>query len=157
MGLADTIAGYSLFSVLKKQPLNVMIAGYFKHCCKPSASNTSSSKLDVGTFRPNQYKLLCPPSTPSESDTQIQIYSLVIQKYRHLWFVGFMRRKGGGKFPSLLLLNLFRRNWNIHSDLFFPRPCLDCKFFHSLSITSNLWTMHGVLNVDKKTNYTVWL
>ena len=31
--------------------------------CKPSAGNTSSSELDVGTFRPNQYKLLCPPNT----------------------------------------------------------------------------------------------
>ena len=37
--------------------------------CKPSVGNTSSSELDVGTFRPNQYKPLCPPSTPSEPDT----------------------------------------------------------------------------------------
>ena len=51
--------------------------------CKPSADNTSSSELDVGTFRPNQYKPLCPPSTPSKPDAQIQIYSLVIQKHRH--------------------------------------------------------------------------
>ena len=42
--------------------------------------------------------------------------------------------------------------------LFLPRPYLDCKFFHSLFVTSNLWYMHGVLNVDKKiTNYIVWL
>ena len=45
--------------------------------CKPSTGNTSSSELDVGTFRPNQYKPLCPLSTPSEPDTQIQIYSSV--------------------------------------------------------------------------------
>ena len=48
--------------------------------CKPSAGNTSSSKLDVGTFRPNQYKPLCPPSTPSEPDAQKQIFSLVVRK-----------------------------------------------------------------------------
>ena len=36
--------------------------------CKPSVGNTSSSELDVGMFRPNQYKSLCPPSTPSEPD-----------------------------------------------------------------------------------------
>ena len=52
--------------------------------CKPSAGNTSNSKLDVGTFRPNQYKPLCPPSTPSEPDAQIQIYSSVVRKHRHL-------------------------------------------------------------------------
>ena len=46
--------------------------------CKPSAGNTSSSELDVGTFRSNQYKPLCPPSAPSEPDAQIQIYSLVV-------------------------------------------------------------------------------
>ena len=36
--------------------------------CKPSAGNMSSSNLDVGTFHSNQYKPLCPPSTPSEPD-----------------------------------------------------------------------------------------
>ena len=56
----------------------------FNPYCKPSAGNTSSSKLDVGTFRPNQYKPLCPPSTPSEPDAQIQIYSSVVQKHRQL-------------------------------------------------------------------------
>ena len=50
--------------------------------CKLSAGNTSSSKLDVGMFRPNQYKPLCPPSTPSELDVQIQIYSSVVRKHR---------------------------------------------------------------------------
>ena len=29
---------------------------------------------------------------------------------------------------------------NTRSCKFFLRPCLDFKFFHSLSITSNLWT-----------------
>jgi hypothetical protein len=39
-----------------------------------------------------------------------------------LWFAGFMRRNSIGKFSSLLLLNLFLRNWNIHSSFFFsPR------------------------------------
>jgi len=47
--------------------------------CKPSAGNTRSSKLDVWTFRPNQYKPLCPPSTPSEPNMQIQIYSSVVK------------------------------------------------------------------------------
>ena len=51
--------------------------------CKPSIGNTSSSELDVGTFRPNQYKLLCPPSTPFGPDAQIQIYSSVVRKHRH--------------------------------------------------------------------------
>ena len=51
--------------------------------CKPSAGNTGSSKLDVGTFRPNQYKPLCPPCTPSEPDAQIQNYSSVVRKHRH--------------------------------------------------------------------------
>ena len=46
--------------------------------CKPSAGNTSSSELDVGIFRSNQIKLLCPLSTPSEQDAQIQIYSSVV-------------------------------------------------------------------------------
>ena len=32
--------------------------------CKPSVGNTSSGKLDIGTFHLNQYKPLCPPSTP---------------------------------------------------------------------------------------------
>ena len=36
--------------------------------CKPSVGNTSSSKLDVGMFCPNQYKSMCPSSTPSELD-----------------------------------------------------------------------------------------
>ena len=36
--------------------------------CKPNAGNMSNNELDVGTFRPNQYKPLCPPSTPSEPD-----------------------------------------------------------------------------------------
>ena len=40
----------------------------------------SSNKLDVGTFCPNEYNPLCPPSTPSEPDAQIQIYSSVVQK-----------------------------------------------------------------------------
>ena len=51
--------------------------------CKPSAGNTSSSKLDVVTFCPNQYKPLCPLSTPSEPNAQIQIYSSVVRKHRH--------------------------------------------------------------------------
>ena len=54
-----------------------------KPSCKPSAGNTSNSELDVGTFRPNQYKPLCPSSTPSDPDVQIQIYSSVVQKHRH--------------------------------------------------------------------------
>ena len=33
-------------------------------------------------FRPNQYKPLCPLSTPSELDAQIQIYTSVVQKHR---------------------------------------------------------------------------
>ena len=49
---------------------------------KSSAGNTSSNELDVGTFRPNQYKPLCPLSTPSKLDTQIQIYSSVVRKHR---------------------------------------------------------------------------
>ena len=49
--------------------------------CKPSAGNTSSSKLDIGTFRLNQYKPLCPLSTSSEPDAQIQIYSSVVRKH----------------------------------------------------------------------------
>ena len=52
-------------------PLSPIYNPYYK----PSASNMSSSELDVGTFRPNQYKPLCPPSTTSEPDAQIQIYS----------------------------------------------------------------------------------
>jgi hypothetical protein len=32
-----------------------------------SASNTNSSPLDIGTFRPNQYTSSCPLCTPSES------------------------------------------------------------------------------------------
>ena len=50
--------------------------------CKPSAGNTSSNELDKGTFRPNQYKPFCLPSTPSEPDAQIQIYSSVVRKHR---------------------------------------------------------------------------
>ena len=34
-------------------------------------------------FHLNQYKPLCPPSTPSEPDMQIQIHSSVVQKHRH--------------------------------------------------------------------------
>ena len=45
-------------------PLSPICNPYYK----PSAGNTSSSKLDVGMFCLNQYKLLCPPSTPSELD-----------------------------------------------------------------------------------------
>ena len=52
--------------------------------CKPTIGNTSSSELDVGTFRLNQYKLLCPPSTPSVPDAQTQIYSSVVRKHRQL-------------------------------------------------------------------------
>ena len=44
-----------------------------------SACNTTSSRLDVGIFHPNQYKSLCPPSTPSELDAQIQIYQPLIR------------------------------------------------------------------------------
>ena len=51
--------------------------------CKTSAGNTSSSELDVEIFHPNQYKPFCPSSTPSEPDTQIQIYSSMVQKHRH--------------------------------------------------------------------------
>jgi hypothetical protein len=41
----------------------------------PSASNMSSSPLDVGTFSPNQYTTLCPLCTPSESKHAIiEIY-----------------------------------------------------------------------------------
>ena len=36
-------------------PLSPVCNPYYK----PSAGNTSSSELDVGTFRPNQYKPLC--------------------------------------------------------------------------------------------------
>ena len=50
--------------------------------CKPSACNTSSSELNVGTFRPSQYKPLYPPNTPSEPDAQIQIYWSVVRKHR---------------------------------------------------------------------------
>ena len=46
-------------------PLSPVCNPYYKL----SAGNTSSSELDVGTFHPNQYKPLCPPSTPSEPDT----------------------------------------------------------------------------------------
>ena len=52
--------------------------------CKPSAGNMSSSELDIGTFCLNQYKPLCPLSTPSELDVQIQIYSSVVRKHRQV-------------------------------------------------------------------------
>ena len=55
-------------------PLSPVCNPYYK----PSVSNTSSSELDVGTFRPNQYKPLCPLSTPSKPDAQIQIYTPVV-------------------------------------------------------------------------------
>ena len=60
-------------------PLSPVCNPYYK----PSAGTTSSSKLDVGTFCPKQYKPLCPPSTPSEPNAQIQIYSSVVRKHRH--------------------------------------------------------------------------
>ena len=60
-------------------PLSLVCNPY----CKPSAGKTSSSELDVGTFCPNQYKPLCPLSTPFELDAQIQIYSSVVRKHRH--------------------------------------------------------------------------
>ena len=56
-------------------PLSPVCNPYYK----PSVGNTSSSELDIGTLRPNQYKPLCPPSTPSKPDAQIQIYSSVVE------------------------------------------------------------------------------
>ena len=41
----------------------------------------SSSRLDVATFRPNQYKFLCPPSTPSKPDTQLT--NLLVDDSKH--------------------------------------------------------------------------
>jgi len=43
----------------------------FVSLLQTSAGNTSSSRLDVGTFRLNQYKFLCPLSTPSRLEAQI--------------------------------------------------------------------------------------
>ena len=45
-------------------PLSPVCNPYYK----PSVGNTSNSKVDVGMFRSNQYKPLCPLSTPSEPD-----------------------------------------------------------------------------------------
>ena len=43
----------------------------------------SNNRLDIGTFRPNEYKFLCPPSTPSGLDGQITNLLVGDSKHRH--------------------------------------------------------------------------
>ena len=71
-------------SLLPPETWDPLLSPVCNPYCKPSAGNTSTSELDVGTFRSNQYKPLCPPSTPSEPDAQIQIYSSVVRKHLHV-------------------------------------------------------------------------
>ena len=87
--------------------------------CKPSAGNTSSSELNVGTFRPNQYKPLCPPNTPSDPDAQIQIYSSVVRKHRQPQSVFFTSRRMNS---SSCCYVHGRRDLLYSLPLFLPQP-----------------------------------
>jgi hypothetical protein len=57
---------------------------------------------------------------------------------------------------NLAMANSAKHGLNIYWEHVFTKAMFSSKKFSKFPVISNVWHMHGALNVDEKTNYIVW-